>query len=341
MSQRGFAYGSLGIGGVLLLVLPALVFIDVTRSTLVWAAGVAVPMGIGFVAHGFVASWRRVRAATLVLSEVAEELAEATGQISESNASTADLVSQQAASIEEASSSLEVITQMISRNADHAQTAKALAAETTSAAERGVVDIQAIGEAVEALSAGSGQISVILGSINEIAFQTNLLALNAAIEAARAGEMGAGFSIVADEVRRLAERAAEAARESTGKVDEVVNWISQCQILKGEVNDALNQIVDRARRVADVAGGVADASQQQAEGISQVNSAVSEVSRLVQESAAATEECAAGARELQGRSDGMREATGLVLQLVGGHEPSQPAVELTFSKDDVSVPSLA
>ncbi|MCC7374559.1 MAG: hypothetical protein IT581_07875 [Verrucomicrobiales bacterium] len=339
MSERRGTNWTLGLGGGLLLMLPVLVILNVHRSLLLWAIGIAVPTGFGFLIYGVALSWRQVRHAARELSVATNELAEATRQISEANNSTADLVSQQAASIEEASASLEVIVEMTTRNAGHAQTAKTLATETTTAAERGVVDIQAIGEAVEALSAGSDQISVILGSINEIAFQTNLLALNAAIEAARAGESGAGFSIVADEVRRLAERASDAARQSAGKVDEVVSWISQCQILKGEVNEALNQIVDRARRVTEVAGGVADASQQQADGVTQVNAAVSEVSRLIQQSAAATEECAAGARELQGRSDGMQETMTGMLRLVGGAET--PSDVMNAPSEELAVATSA
>jgi methyl-accepting chemotaxis protein len=340
MSRNRLARWSLGIGGALLLALPALVILESPRSFVLWTTCLTVPAGFALLIYGAAAAGRSARAAAHELSDAMDELAEATSQISEANGSTADLVSQQAASIEEASSSLEVITQMTTRNAEHAQTAKTLASATTTAAERGVVDIQAIGEAVEALSAGSGQISVILNSINEIAFQTNLLALNAAIEAARAGELGAGFSIVADEVRRLAEKASTAASESAGKVDEVVSWISQCQILKGEVNEALNQIVDQARRVTEVAGGVADASQQQAEGLRQVNEAVSEVSRLIQKSAAATEECAAGARELQGRSDGMRETMSGMLQRGPGGRDDLPAAE-SGSGESVAGTNLA
>lgn len=235
-------------------------------------------------------------------------LAAAARQVSAANASSAEGASQQAASIEEASSSLEEISSMTQRNVEHAREANELAEEARAAADRGVNDLQAIGAAVEALNDSSGQISNILKNIDGIAFQTNLLALNAAVEAARAGSAGAGFAIVADEVQKLAGRTADAARETALKIEEVVSWISQCEILKHEVAASLDHIATKSRQVVALAGQVAEASRQQADGIKLVNASVVQVSQVTQANAAGTEECAAAAAELEGHSRSLRQS---------------------------------
>lgn len=212
---------------------------------------------------------------------------------------------------------------MTRRNADHAQQANALAGETCSAADRGVNDMQAIGDAISAFAGSSGEISKILKTIDGIAFQTNILALNAAVEAARAGEFGAGFSVVADEVRTLAQRTAAAARETGSRIDDAINWISQCEILKTEVAATFNNIAAKSRQLAALATEVADASRQQAEGITQVNTAVAQVSQTAQENAANTEECAAAAEELQSQSLVMRQSVSELIALLGNLD--QPA----------------
>lgn len=227
-------------------------------------------------------------AALLRLTEAADHIAGAAAQVIAAESALAESSGKQAASLEEASSSLEEISSMTRRNADHTRLARELAAETRTAADRGVNDLQAIGTAVEALHASSGEIAKILQTIDAIAFQTNLLAINASVEAARAGSAGAGFAIVADEVAKLASRAAAASRETAGKVDDVVSWITQCEMLKVEVAQSLDQIAAKAHRSVELASAVAEASQQQADGIALVNRAVAELSELTQHRSAAT-----------------------------------------------------
>jgi methyl-accepting chemotaxis protein len=162
----------------------------------------------------------------------------------------------------------------IKRNAERGAQASTLARETHATADRGVRELTAIGDAIGALNSSSDQISQILRTIDGIALQTNLLALNAAVEAARAGESGAGFAVVADEVRRLAKNVGEAARETTGKVDDTVNWIAQCDMLKVEVIGTLNEIAGMARDLAEVIATVSAASGREAETIAEVRGAV-------------------------------------------------------------------
>ncbi len=268
---------------------------------------------VWLIAVGF--AWRTVRAFAEDLDRIArrldgdaEQLAGAAGQLAAANKSSAEGTGKQAASIEEASSSLEEISSMTQRNVEHARQANELAEEARAAADRGVNDLQAIGAAVEALNESSGQIANILKAIDGIAFQTNLLALNAAVEAARAGSAGAGFAIVADEVQKLASRSADAARETAVKIEDVVSWISQCEILKLEVASSLDHIATKSRQVVELAAQVAEASRQQAEGIKLVNSSVVQVSQVTQANAAGTEESAAAAAELETHSRSLRES---------------------------------
>lgn len=240
------------------------------------------------------------------LGEAADGIAAEAARLLASQAGSAESSGKQAASLEEASSSLEEISSMTQRNVEHARLASETAEETRAAADRGVNDLQAIGAAVEALNASSGEIAKILQNIDAIAFQTNLLAINASVEAARAGSAGAGFAIVADEVAKLASRAATASRETAGKVDDVVSWITQCEILKAEVANSLDQIVAKARRSVELASEVAEASKQQADGIALVNRAVSEISELTQQNAATTGESAQAVRSLAAHGEALR-----------------------------------
>ena len=302
----------------------AVVVLEVHRSTaLVAGLGVAALVAVGLASLIFYDTTRSLRAVVLELDSNSAEIASASSQVSDANTSSAECAGKQTAAIEEASASLEEISSTTKLNAEHARQAKDLASEAHAAANRGVSDMQAIGDAIEALNSSSGEISKILKTIDGIAFQSNILALNASVEAARAGESGAGFAVVADEVRNLAHRTAAAAKETAGKIDDVVNWISQCEILKVEVVSTLNHIAAKARQVAELVAEVAAASSQQAEGIVQINSAVSEVSQATQRNAASTEECAAAAEELQAQSHLMRQSVAGLLALLGGLENNE------------------
>jgi methyl-accepting chemotaxis protein len=246
------------------------------------------------------------------------ELDNGSSQLLGVSVAATEFATQQATAIDEASASLTAISGMTSRNVEHARKANDLAGVTRSQAERGVCDIQAIGAAIETLSGSSGEITKILKTIDGIALQTNILALNAAVEAARAGEAGAGFSVVASEVRALARRTADASRETEGKIEEVVSWISQCEILKEEMASTLDRIATTAREMAEVAAGVAEVSSQQADRINQVTTAVAELSRSFEQSEANCEVGASSAAEFQMKSRLMRKSLNELLELING-----------------------
>ena len=197
--------------------------------------------------------WAELEHRAAVARSEAERLAAAQTAAVESAAGESSRVCQILGRLHEAAEALQ-------GNAARSAQADALAGDAREVAERGVRELQAIGDAIEALNSSSGQITQILKTIDGISFQTNLLALNAAVEAARAGEAGAGFAVVAGEVRRLAQDAAESARETNGKVEENVNWIAQCEMLKAELSNTLGEVAGKAREVAALVKEVAGAT---------------------------------------------------------------------------------
>jgi len=170
--------------------------------------------------------------------------------------------------------------------------------------------------AMRAIKAGSDDIAKIIKTIDEIAFQTNILALNAAVEAARAGEAGMGFAVVADEVRNLAQRCAQAAKETTSKIEGAISKSEQGVEISTKVSGTLNEILTKVRRVDELVSEVAGASREQTEEISQINTAVGRMDKVTQSNAANAEESAAAAEELNAQAKRMQASIGELLALV-------------------------
>jgi methyl-accepting chemotaxis protein len=161
---------------------------------------------------------------------------------------------------------------------------------------------------MEAIKVSSDDIAKIIKTIDEIAFQTNILALNAAVEAARAGEAGMGFAVVADEVRNLAQRSAQAAKETAGKIEGAITKTGQGVEISSKVAQTLNEIVTKARQVDELVAEVASASREQTEGITQINTAVGQMDKVTQSNAANAEESAAAAEELNAQAEVMKQS---------------------------------
>jgi methyl-accepting chemotaxis protein len=196
-------------------------------------------------------------------------------------------------------------------------------------------------QGTKAIKVSSDDIAKIIKTIDEIAFQTNILALNAAVEAARAGEAGMGFAVVADEVRNLAQRGAQAAKETAGKIEGAITKSGQGVELTGKVAQALNDIVTKVRQVDELVAEVAGASREQTQGIAQINTSVGEMDKVTQSNAASSEETAAAAQELNAQAETMRESVAELLRLVGGNRRPAPTNYAASAARVRNVPAAA
>jgi methyl-accepting chemotaxis protein len=226
------------------------------------------------------------------------EFVEISQQISGASQRLADSAAEQAASLEETSSAMEQMSAMTKTNAENAQRANGLAAQAQQKAGQGDETMARLNKAMTAINESSGKISKIIKAIEEIAFQTNLLALNAAVEAARAGEHGRGFAVVADEVRNLARRAAEAAQETTALIGDSVERTREGTQAVTEVGRSLGEIVTDATRVSELVNAIARGSEEQAQGVQQVNTTVSQMSKMTQETASEASQSSSAAEQL-------------------------------------------
>jgi hypothetical protein len=278
------------------------------------------------------------RPVTRQLGKVADALGRSGAQVKEgatqvnrASQSLAEGASQQAASLEETGASLEQMSSMTRRNAKTAGNVKTLGSEARKAGDLGVKDMTALVGAMDAIKRSSTDIAKIIKTIDEIAFQTNILALNAAVEAARAGGAGAGFAVVAEEVRSLAQRCAQAAKETASKIEDAVQKSAVGADISSKVAKGLEEIVGKARQVDELAGEVAVASQEQSQGIAQVNTAVTEMDKVTQSNAATAEESAAAAEELTAQAELLKEAVADLLLLVDGQDREVSASAATAS----------
>jgi methyl-accepting chemotaxis protein len=324
--------------------------IELTGNTLRLVTASFIIMLSACFAIGFII----VRSLNRVLTDVADSLGEganqivaASGQLASASQTLAQNANEQAASLQETSSALEQIGSMTKRNSENAQAAQALTGETRNAAEAGAQrtdEMQAamkaiskasteMGVAIHGITTSSNSISKIISTIDEIAFQTNILALNAAVEAARAGEAGMGFAVVAEEVRSLAKRSADAAKETATMIEAAVNQsqigvevnsrvtarIAEVVQKANGVRDSLAHIVAKARQVDSVVGQITEASKEQNAGLEQINSAINVMNQVTQANAAGSEETASASEELTTQSMELRAGVDVLVKLVNGH----------------------
>ena len=265
------------------------------------------------------------------LGEGSAQVASASSQVSSSSQTLAQGASEQAASLEETSSALEEISSMTRKNADTAQQANNLSAEAQNAAAKGNDAMNKMAAAIHEIEKSANETAKIIKVIDEIAFQTNLLALNAAVEAARAGEAGKGFAVVDEEVRNLAMRSAEAAKNTTALIEGSVNNAKNGVAFSVDVATILQEITGFSTKVNTLVSEIAAASKEQTQGIQQVSTAVSEMDRVTQSNSAGAEESAAASEELSSQAEQMRTMVDELLALVGAaavksqHTPSAAA----------------
>ena len=260
------------------------------------------------------------------VSSAADQVATSASEITQGNQQTAQATSEQAGSLEEITSSLQEITAMSKRSSANAQQARGLAEGARETAEQGSVSVKRMSGAIEKIKNSADETAKIVKTIDEIAFQTNLLALNAAVEAARAGDAGKGFAVVAEEVRALAMRSAEAAKNVAQLITASVKNAEEGVALNHEVTKGFEAIAGKVRGVVEVISEIAAASEQQSDGVAQVNGNIEEMSKSTQQNAATTEETASAAEELAGQAAEMRNLVG-AFRLADGGRPAarQPA----------------
>ena len=251
------------------------------------------------------------------LNEGSEELASASEQVTSSSQQLAEGASEQAASVEETSSSLEEMSSMVKQNADNAGQADGLMQQAGQVVGQANQSMTELVSSMEGISKASIETQKVVKTIDEIAFQTNLLALNAAVEAARAGEAGAGFAVVAEEVRNLALRSAEAAKSTAVLIESTVKEVKDGSEIASRTNGAFQEVATTASKVGELLGEIAAASKEQAQGMSQLNVAVSEIDQVTQQNAANAEESASASEEMNAQAEQMKFIVGDLSTIVG------------------------
>ncbi|EHW6736166.1 methyl-accepting chemotaxis protein [Escherichia coli] len=229
-------------------------------------------------------------------------------EIATGNNDLSSRTEQQAASLEETAASMEQLTATVKQNAENARQASHLALSASETAQRGGKVVDNVVQTMRDISTSSQKIADIISVIDGIAFQTNILALNAAVEAARAGEQGRGFAVVAGEVRNLAQRSAQAAREIKSLIEDSVGKVDVGSTLVESAGETMAEIVSAVTRVTDIMGEIASASDEQSRGIDQVGLAVAEMDRVTQQNAALVEESAAAAAALEEQASRLTKA---------------------------------
>ncbi|MDQ1093787.1 methyl-accepting chemotaxis protein [Xanthomonas sacchari] len=246
----------------------------------------------------------RIQTAAVSINAAATEIATGNDDLSRRT-------EQQAASLEETAASMEELTSTVRQNAEHARQANQLAVGAASVASQGGSVVGQVVETMSGIEASSKKIADIISVIDGIAFQTNILALNAAVEAARAGDQGRGFAVVATEVRTLAQRSANAAKEIKTLIDDSVGRVAEGSALVDQAGKTMQEIVGSVQRVTDIMGEISAASQEQTAGIEQVNQTVTQMDEATQQNAALVEEATAAARSMEDQAGQLAQAVAL------------------------------
>ena len=260
---------------------------------------------------------RSLLATATSLSDGAAQIAAAATQVSSSSQSLAQGATEQAAAIEETSASAEEINSMARNSTDSSRATAALVAESLQRVEMANQNLEDMVVAMNDLSESSGKISKIIRVIDEIAFQTNILALNAAVEAARAGEAGMGFAVVADEVRNLAQRSAQAAKDTAALIEDSIAKSQAGKLKVDQVAAAIRSITAAASKMKILVDEINLGSQEQSKGIDQISRTIHEMEKVTQSTAANAEESAAAAQQLTAQSQSVMEIVHHLNALVG------------------------
>lgn len=258
---------------------------------------------VGELSKAFLVMSTNINSVLTNINAASDQVAAGSRQVSDSSMSLSQGATEQASSIEELTASMEQIAAQTRANAENAEKARDMATDAQNYAEQGNSQMDDMLNAMSEINESSTNISKIIKVIDDIAFQTNILALNAAVEAARAGQHGKGFAVVAEEVRNLAARSANAAKETTTMIEGSIEKVEGGTKIANETAEALNKIVDGVSKATELVGEIAIASNEQALGVDQVNQGINQISDVVQTTSATAEETAAASEELSSQSD--------------------------------------
>ncbi len=265
----------------------------------------------------------------------AESVSTASAQIAQGNADLSQRTEEQASALQQTAATMEQVGTTVRQNADNAQQANQLAQGASHVAVQGGEVVGQVVQTMKGISDSSKKIAEIISTIDGIAFQTNILALNAAVEAARAGEQGRGFAVVAGEVRSLAQRSAEAAKEIKTLITASVERVDQGTALVDQAGRTMDEVVTSIKRVTDIVAEISSASVEQSSGVSQVGDAIGQMDQVTQQNAALVEESAAAAESLRQQAQSLVQAVSVFKLAAGGgaaasySTPSAPAATPT------------
>lgn len=300
---------------------PSAVITAAARSTAFEQAGAGLVVGLIAVALTVLVVVGGIKSVLLsvvaTLSRNAEQVAGAAAQVADSSQALAQGATELAAAIEETSASATEVHSMGDGNSEHASSASDLVGRTLTQIKEANQRLDLLVGAMGEISDSSGKISKINRTIDEIAFQTNILALNAAVEAARAGEAGLGFAVVADEVRTLAQRCAQASRETSELIEESIARAAEGRSKVEQVVDAIGTITEQSANIQHLVSGVKEGSLEQAQGIRQISQAIGQMEQVTQRVAAGAEECASASEEMNAQVHEVKRVIESLEQLVG------------------------
>ncbi len=313
----------------------ALVRLLYVRAGTVLVVAILLAVALQWAIHRFI--MRPVSRVVDTLAESAGDVLSASRQISDSSQSLASAASEQSSSLEETAASAAEAAANTKRNAEHAKQADATMHESARKFAELSEGMARMSEAIAQIKKETTQTATIIKTIDEIAFQTNLLALNAAVEAARAGEAGKGFAVVAEEVRNLARRSAEAARNTTDLLDSSRKSADTSVSISERVVQSVKALEGDSAKVAGLISEIATAAREQAQGIEQINQALGEMEHTVQQNAASAEESASAAEDLSARADAVNMVVDSLSEIVGRKATSSqaPSTSATTKAKDV------
>ena len=290
---------------------------SLSLTTVLWlVAAIAVSTALGAWVTGSIS--KSIDGITHNLAITAGQVTEASQKLTNTSNQLSEGTTKQASSIQETSSTLEESASMLHQTTQNTKQAAVLAKHTKDAASKGNIEMHKMLDSMDELKKSSAEISKIIKVIDEIAFQTNILSLNAAVEAARAGDAGKGFAVVAEEVRNLAQRSAQAAKDTAGIIESNIHLSEQGLRVSEQVSSSLLEINEEASKVSDLLDEISTASQEQEIGINQINKAISQMEYVVQSNASTAQESSSSAELLSSYSDNMKEIINSLVGLIKG-----------------------